>query len=140
MSHDIKSAKESRHALAGTIGNVLEWYDFAVYGFLAPVMSPLFFPEDDVISGLINTYGIFAAGYLMRPMGGIIFGHIGDRLGRKTALQLSIAMMAIPTVLVGLLPVYSQIGADAVCGRPFPNVQDGSMQRRVAALLPAYVI
>ena len=113
MSTDSKSAKESQHALAGTIGNVLEWYDFAVYGFLAPVMSPLFFPEDDAISGLINTYGIFAAGYLMRPLGGIIFGHIGDRVGRKTALQLSIAMMAIPTVLVGLLPVYSQIGASA---------------------------
>ena len=113
MSNDTKSDNESRHALAGTIGNVLEWYDFAVYGFLAPVMSPLFFPEDDVISGLINTYGIFAAGYLMRPLGGVIFGHIGDRVGRKTALQLSIAMMAIPTVLVGLLPVYSQIGASA---------------------------
>ena len=113
MSNHTKPAKESRHALAGTIGNVLEWYDFAVYGFLAPVISPLFFPEDDVISGLINTYGIFAAGYLMRPLGGVIFGHIGDRVGRKTALQLSIAMMAIPTVLVGLLPVYSQIGASA---------------------------
>jgi MHS family proline/betaine transporter-like MFS transporter len=106
-------SKNNRHALAGTIGNVLEWYDFAVYGFLAPVMSPLFFPQDDTISGLINTYGIFAAGYLMRPIGGIIFGHIGDRVGRKTALQLSIAMMAIPTVLVGLLPVYSQVGASA---------------------------
>ena len=106
-------SKNNRHALAGTLGNVLEWYDFAVYGFLAPVMSPLFFPQDDTISGLINTYGIFAAGYLMRPIGGIIFGHIGDRVGRKTALQLSIAMMAIPTVLVGLLPVYSQVGASA---------------------------
>lgn len=64
-----------------------------------------------MLSGLIKTYGIFAAGYLMRPIGGIIFGYIGDRLGRKKALQVSIAMMAIPTVLVGLLPVYAEVGA-----------------------------
>lgn len=107
------SGSRSRHALAGTVGNVLEWYDFAVYGFLAPIMSPLFFPEDDGLTGLIKTYGIFAVGYLMRPIGGIIFGYVGDRLGRKTALQWSIAMMAIPTVLVGLLPVHASIGATA---------------------------
>jgi MHS family proline/betaine transporter-like MFS transporter len=101
---------DPRHALAGTVGNILEWYDFAVYGFLAPIIGPLFFPEDDTMAGLIKTYGIFAAGYLMRPVGGIVFGHVGDRMGRKKALQLSIAMMAIPTVLVGLLPVYAQIG------------------------------
>lgn len=100
-----------RQVLAGSVGNVLEWYDFAVYGFLAPIMAPLFFPQEDTLSGLINTYGIFAAGYLMRPLGGVIFGHIGDRMGRKKALQLSIAMMAIPTVLVGLLPVHAQVGA-----------------------------
>jgi MHS family proline/betaine transporter-like MFS transporter len=105
--------KAGKHVLAGTVGNVLEWYDFAVYGFLAPVMSPLFFPEDDTLTGLINTYGIFAAGYLMRPIGGIVFGHIGDRMGRKKALQLSIALMAIPTVLVGLLPVHEHLGASA---------------------------
>ncbi len=105
-----ESESNSRHALAGTVGNILEWYDFAVYGFLAPTIGPLFFPEDDTMAGLIKTYGIFAAGYLMRPVGGIVFGHVGDRMGRKKALQLSIAMMAIPTVLVGLLPVYSQIG------------------------------
>lgn len=100
-----------RRQLAGSVGNILEWYDFAVYGFLAPAMSPLFFPEDDKLSALINTYGIFAAGYLMRPLGGIVFGHIGDRFGRKRALQLSITMMAIPTVLIGLLPLHSQVGA-----------------------------
>ncbi|MGR8935346.1 MAG: MFS transporter [Gammaproteobacteria bacterium] len=99
--------------VAGVIGNILEWYDFAVFGFLAPVMSPLFFPADDPLAGLIKTYGIFAAGYLMRPLGGIVFGQIGDRLGRKKALQLSIMMMAIPTVLVGVLPTHQQLGAGA---------------------------
>ena len=102
-----------RRILAGTIGNVLEWYDFAVYGFLAPIMGPLFFPDVDPLTALINTYGIFAAGYLMRPLGGVIFGRIGDLMGRKKALQLSIIMMAVPTVLVGMLPVYEQIGAFA---------------------------
>ncbi len=99
--------------IAGVIGNILEWYDFAVFGFLAPIISPLFFPADDPLAGLIKTYGIFAAGYLMRPLGGIIFGHIGDSLGRKKALRISIVMMAIPTVLVGLLPTHAQIGASA---------------------------
>ena len=104
------SSSQKKQAIAGTIGNVLEWYDFAVYGFLAPVMSLLFFPSDNAMTALIKTYGIFAAGYLMRPLGGILFGYIGDRKGRKKALQLSIAMMAIPTVLVGLLPVHETIG------------------------------
>ena len=113
MTANTAAVSPRRQAFAGGVGNVLEWYDFAVYGFLAPVMAPLFFPQEDTLSGLINTYGIFAAGYLMRPIGGIIFGHIGDRLGRKKALQLSIAMMAIPTVLVGLLPVHAQAGAAA---------------------------
>jgi MHS family proline/betaine transporter-like MFS transporter len=99
-----------RRQVAGSVGNILEWYDFAVYGFLAPAMSPLFFPDDDKLSALINTYGIFAAGYLMRPLGGVVFGHIGDRFGRKRALQLSITMMAIPTVLIGLLPLHNQVG------------------------------
>ena len=107
------SDSNSRHALAGTVGNVLQWYDFAVYGFLAPIMSPLFFPADNCLIGLIKTYGIFAAGYLIRPVGGIIFGYVGGRLGRKIALQWSIAMMAVPTVLVGLLPVHASIGSTA---------------------------
>ena len=108
-----KSNTDSRQILGGTVGNVLEWYDFAVYGFLAPIMSPLFFPADSGLTGLMKTYGIFAAGYLMRPIGGVIFGYVGDRLGRKTALQWSIAMMAIPTVLIGLLPVHASIGSTA---------------------------
>jgi MHS family proline/betaine transporter-like MFS transporter len=102
-----------RNTVGGVCGNILEWYDFAVFGFLAPVMSGLFFPEDDLVAGLIKTYGIFAAGYLMRPLGGIIFGHIGDKFGRKKALQLSIMLMAVPTVLVGCLPTHAQIGVYA---------------------------
>lgn len=106
-----QKANSKRNTLAGVIGNILEWYDFAVFGFLAPYISTLFFPADDPLAGLIKTYGIFAAGYLMRPLGGMVFGHIGDRMGRKKALQISIFMMAIPTVLVGVLPTHEQIGA-----------------------------
>lgn len=109
----IKNNHMIKNTVAGIFGNILEWYDFAVFGFLAPVMSTLFFPEDDPLAGLIKTFGVFAAGYLMRPLGGILFGHVGDKQGRKKALQLSILMMAIPTVLVGCLPTHAQLGATA---------------------------
>lgn len=99
-----------RNMAGGIIGNVIEWYDFALFGFLAPVLSELFFPEDNELAGLIKTYGIFAAGYVMRPLGGVLFGHIGDRIGRKRALELSVVMMVIPTVLLGLMPTVASIG------------------------------
>ena len=74
-----------RTSVAGSVGNLLEWYDFAVFGYFAPFISAQFFPADDPVAGLINTFGVFAAGYLMRPIGGIFFGQIGDRLGRARA-------------------------------------------------------
>jgi MHS family proline/betaine transporter-like MFS transporter len=99
-----------RTSLAGGIGNLLEWYDFAVFGYFAPFMSAQFFPSDDPVSALINTFGVFAAGYLARPIGGVVFGQIGDRLGRKRALQISIFLMAIPTTLIAFLPTHAQVG------------------------------
>jgi MHS family proline/betaine transporter-like MFS transporter len=97
-------------SLTGAIGNVLEWYDFAVFGFVAPLISAQFFPSSDPRSGLIKTFGVFAAGYLARPIGGVFFGQIGDRLGRKRALQISIASMAVPTTLMTVLPTHAQVG------------------------------
>jgi len=99
-----------RTSLAGGIGNLLEWYDFAVFGYFAPFIGTQFFPASDPVSGLINTFGVFAAGYLARPIGGVIFGEIGDRLGRKRALQLSIFLMAVPTTLIAVLPTHAQVG------------------------------
>ncbi|MCB0563414.1 MAG: MFS transporter [Phaeodactylibacter sp.] len=99
--------------LAGIAGNVLEWYDFAVYGFFAPVFAKLFFPSKDPTVSLIASFGAFAAGFLMRPVGGAFFGYIGDRIGRKRALNLSVMLMAIPTFLIGLMPTYAQIGVGA---------------------------
>jgi len=99
-----------RTITAGAIGNVLEWYDFALYGYLAPIIADLFFPSDDPAISLIKTFGVFAAGFFMRPLGSLVFGHIGDKFGRKQALALSILVMAIATTLIGLLPTYQQIG------------------------------
>lgn len=98
---------------AGVIGNVLEWYDFAVYGFFAPVLAEQFFPSGDRMVSLLAAFGAFAVGFLMRPVGAVLFGHIGDRYGRARALLISIAMMAIPTVSMGLLPTYASIGVAA---------------------------
>lgn len=96
--------------IAGMIGNALEWYDFALYGHFALILSKHFFPSYDPYVGLIATYSIFAAGFVMRPIGGIIFGYIGDKYGRRTSLAASILLMAIPTASIGLLPTYNSIG------------------------------
>jgi MFS transporter, MHS family, proline/betaine transporter len=96
--------------MAGFIGNVVEWYDFAVYGYLAGVIAPVFFPAGNPTAGLIGTYGIFAAGFMMRPLGAAVFGWFGDRYGRARTMQISVTMMALPTLLVGLLPTYTQVG------------------------------
>lgn len=96
--------------IAGFSGNILEWYDFTVYGFFATVIGAQFFPHEDKVVELISAFGVFAAGYLMRPLGGIIFGYIGDKQGRKKALLISVLMMAIPTTLIAFLPTYAEIG------------------------------
>jgi len=111
MGNDVKAVKMAKGTIAaGFVGNILEWYDFAVYGYLATILGPLFFPSEDRIASLISTFGVFAAGYFVRPLGGAIFGHIGDKYGRKRALSLSILLMAIPTMLVGCLPTHETVG------------------------------
>ncbi len=99
-----------RNVIAGCVGNVLEWYDFALYGFFAPVIAKQFFPSDDQVSSLLATFGVFAVGFFMRPVGAVIFGILGDKLGRKRALEISVIMMAIPTTLIGVLPTHEQVG------------------------------
>jgi MHS family proline/betaine transporter-like MFS transporter len=95
---------------ANLVGNILEWYDFALYGSFATLFSKLFFPHKDPFLALLETFGAFAIGYVTRPLGGIVFGHIGDTKGRKTALIVSILLMSLPTFLVGLLPTYDAAG------------------------------
>lgn len=107
---DQPASGSARVVVACTIGNVLEWYDFALYGYLAPITAQLFFPASDALAALIDSYAVFALGFLARPFGGLIFGHIGDRLGRQTLLAASVAMMALPTFLIGLLPTFASAG------------------------------
>jgi len=104
------STQTSKVVAAGMIGNVLEWYDFAIYGYFAVAIGRHFFPHEDAVAQLLSAFGVFAVGYLMRPIGGALIGHIGDRFGRRTALTVSVAAMAIPTFLIGLLPGYATIG------------------------------
>jgi len=95
---------------AGIIGNVIEYYDFAIIGFMAVIMGQLFFPSNDPFISLLGSFGAFAAGMIMRPIGAIFFGHIGDKISRKYALFASLLMMALPTFLIGFLPTYAEIG------------------------------
>ena len=92
---------------------MLEWYDFAVYGTLAPILGKLFFPADDPTASLLAAFGVFAIGYAARPLGGIILGHIGDRMGRKPALILSVMMMGAGTTAIGVLPTHAELGTTA---------------------------
>ena len=101
---------DKRSVAAGAIGNMLEWYDFAVFGFFAAAIGAQFFPGDDKIAGLLNTFAVFAVGYLARPIGGVLFGIVGDRIGRRRALQVSVLAMAVPTSLIAVLPTHAEIG------------------------------
>jgi len=108
------SAAQSRKAIyAATIGNVMEWYDFGVFGYLAGALALNFFPKDDPAAGLLNTFLIFGVGLVFRPLGGIVIGRMGDMRGRKPALVLTILMMAVGTVIIGILPTYASIGVAA---------------------------
>lgn len=96
--------------LASSLGGCLELYDFVIYIFFAPIISELFFPHEHTGLGLLSTFSVFAAGYLIRPVGGIIFGYYGDKFGRKKSLLFTIALMGGCTVLIGCLPTYDHIG------------------------------
>lgn len=103
----------TRVILIGLIGNVMEWYDFAVYGYFATVIGRLFFPASDPAVSLIASFGAFAAGFLVRPLGGLVLGRIGDLVGRQRAMTLSVMAMAMPTVTMALLPTYETVGMAA---------------------------
>ena len=102
-----------RVILAGLIGNVMEWYDFAIYGYFAAIIGTQFFPSSDPRNSLLAAFGAFAAGFLVRPLGGVVLGSVADRLGRQRALMVSVLAMAAATVLMAILPSYSRIGLAA---------------------------
>lgn len=92
------------------VGNLLEWYDFSLYGYFSPIIARLFFPNYDPFISLISTFAVFAAGFLMRPLGALFFGYLGDRVGRKHALLFSLLLISLPTIFIGLLPTYETAG------------------------------
>ncbi len=105
--------KRNKAILAGCVGTALENYDTMLYMHFLPILSLLFFPnEDPAVSSLLGMAS-FAVGFCMRPLGGVVFAHVGDRLGRKIALGSSIMLMSFPTFMIGLLPTYAQIGLTA---------------------------
>lgn len=100
--------------LKASFGNVIEWYDYSLYGYFAIVISQHFFPEENSRwESLLLTFGIFAAGYLARPIGSVFFGNLGDKKGRYFAMNLSILLMAIPTIVMAFIPTYETIGVFA---------------------------
>lgn len=110
---DADSAELRRAVRGAAIGNTVEWFDFAIYGFLATYVAEKFFPAGDDTAALLNTFAIFAAAFFMRPLGGFFFGPLGDRIGRQKVLALVILLMSASTLAIGLVPSYDTIGVFA---------------------------
>src|SRR5262245_18041848 len=106
----ITKSEERRVIVASSVGTVFEWYDFYLYAILAPFFAGLFFPPGNQTAALLGAFGAYAAGFLVRPFGALIFGRIGDLVGRKYTFVVTIVVMGISTVLVGFLPTYASIG------------------------------
>ena len=106
-----RRAQVQKVAFASAIGCIIEWYDFFLYGVVAGlVFNKVFFPKEDPFVGLLLAYATFAVGFVARPIGGIIFGHFGDKIGRKSMLVIALLIMGISTFLIGVLPTYESIG------------------------------
>lgn len=110
MVTDIRKAERRRAVLAISAGNFVEGYDLALYGYFAAYLASQFFPPGNPTTALLSTFAIYALGLVVRPVGGVIFGHLGDRIGRRPALIASMVMMAVATAGVGLLPTYRDVG------------------------------
>lgn len=106
-------SSSSKALFAGVSGTALQWYDFALFGYFAPIIAATYFPNDNQFASLLSAFGVFAVGYLLAPIGSLFFGTIGDKYGRKHALSLSILAMAIPTALISIVPSYQYIGIAA---------------------------
>ncbi len=112
LTQKVGRSSFARSALAATVGTTIEWYDFQIYGLAAAlIFNNQFFPNFDPVAGTLLSFATFAVGFLARPIGAIIFGHMGDRLGRKSTLIATFMLSGIATLLVGCLPTYETIGA-----------------------------
>ena len=99
-----------RAVIAAVIGNFIEWYDFTLYGYLAVVIAPLFFPAENRLVSLMATFAVFGVAFVMRPIGALVFGSIGDRIGRRNTLAAIILITSGATFFIGLVPSYESIG------------------------------
>lgn len=108
--HGVGRSTRRRVVGASFIGNFVEWFDYAVYGYLATTIAVVFFPESDRQAALLSTFALFAVSFLVRPLGGFIWGSIGDRVGRRVALSWSILIMSLATFFIALIPSYAAIG------------------------------
>ncbi|GJD36978.1 MFS family transporter [Methylobacterium aerolatum] len=109
--HDAADRRRRIMAIVGSSsGNLVEWYDFYCYAFFALYFAPAFFPKGDATSQLLQTAGIFAVGFFMRPVGGWLFGRIGDQVGRRASMVISVLMMCFGSLLIGILPTYATVG------------------------------
>jgi MHS family proline/betaine transporter-like MFS transporter len=141
-SHRKGQARPRHVLLAVTIGNMLEWYDFAVYGFLTPVIAKIIFPAGDPTASLLLSVGAFGVGFLTRPVGALIFGVLADRKGRKLALLLTFGLMGIATLAIGLIPPFASIGVAApvlvVLARLLQGLAAGGAVGGAIAMLTEY--
>lgn len=99
-----------RVIMAGGVGSAVEWFDFGVYGYLAPTLGAKFFPSSDPVAAALSGFAVFCVGYFMRPVGGLVLGRLGDRFGRRRMLMVSVVAMGVASVLIGALPTYEQVG------------------------------
>ena len=114
MTHPTLSPTELRRVvLAAAVGNVIEWYDFYIFGSLAAILSVQFFSKSDPVAAFLNTVALFSVGFLIRPLGAFVFGRLGDVVGRKYTFLITLSGMGLSTALIGVIPTYDRIGVSA---------------------------
>lgn len=138
----IKARENTRPILASAIGNVLEWFDFGIYGYFAPFIGRLFFPRSDPLASMFSAFAVLAVGALSRPLGAIVFGWIGDRQGRRSSLTATVLLMAGATFMIGILPTYASIGVLApallIAARLLQGLSSGGEWGGSAAFMVEY--
>lgn len=126
MTEDVSEAARLRAILIGSVGNLVEWYDFYIYSAFSLYFADAFFPGDDPLAQMMSASGVFALGFFMRPIGAYIFGRIGDGRGRRQALMLSVALMCAGSLIIALVPTYASIGALAPATLLFARMVQGA--------------
>ena len=132
----------AKAVLAGSVGNALEWFDYGLYGYFASIISSQFFSSKDPVTALMLSFIVFGVGFVMRPVGGLVFGHYADRVGRRQVLTWTVMLMGLSTFAVGCLPTYAQIGVGApillACCRLLQGISTGGEWGSCMSFLAEY--